>query len=914
MGNSRETLRVQILKLIDKYYEEAFPRKRFIPGKTPVPVSGRVFDAEEIKHLVDASLDCWLTTGRFAVEFEKRFAEWVGVKHCSLVNSGSSASLLALTALTSPKLGRERLKPGDEVITVAAGFPTTVNPIIQNRLVPVFADVKIPNYNIDTAQLKKALSPKTRAISIAHTLGNPFDASAVMGFARKHGLWVIEDCCDALGSLYKGKKTGTFGDISTFSFYPAHHMSCSKDTTIPFLNEKNEWRLENIEDVYCKYVKFPEKIKVISFDKKGRVGWTSPSGILRHKVGSKAMVRIVSEHGRYVDVTVDHSVFVLEFDTGCVVPKQASEIKKGDYIVAANNIPALSSLKHINLLEYFRNKNAYISNFPRAVLKQVQNADYRWQYKDRNTLPLKYMKDFCSQRGRLMVGIAQSHKIPASIKIDEGLCRLIGYFLAEGSYQNGIIFSFGAHENDLIEDVVKLSSSIFGITPRLRKNSAGKGINIEVESKNVEIVFKEAFGIRGGADKKRIPSFLYHCNAACIKAFVYAYTRGDGSIRLLKDNTTRIDVTSVSPQILNDFQYLLSRIGISASFYRRNRMGTRRFGKVSVYSRPNYSLCFSGYVYKGKTIARSNLKNRNDVSDQIPLLPIYRQYISLNKNQVTISRTRLLKHLKKGTPAYNLAKSNLAFLKVRETQRISYKPDEFVYDFSVPKKENFYGGFLGIFMHNTMGEGGAVLTGDTKLKTIIESFRDWGRDCWCPTGCDNTCGRRFEWKLGDLPKGYDHKYIYSHIGYNLKLTDMQAAVGCSQLDKLPAFIRKRRENFEYLYKGLKPLEKYLILPETTPHSKPSWFGFPITVKESSPIGRNELVQFLENRKIGTRLLFGGNLTRQPAYKDAKYRKVGSLKESDRVMNRTFWIGVYPGLTREMLDYVIGSMQKALLRN
>jgi CDP-4-dehydro-6-deoxyglucose reductase, E1 len=436
MVNSKTALRKQILKMADVYYKTAFPKKRFIPWKTPIHVSGRVFDAKEIRYLIDASLDCWLTSGRFAMEFEKRFAAWVGVKYCSLVNSGSSASLLALTALTSPKLGNERLKPGDEVITLACGFPTTVNPIIQNRLVPVFVDVKIPSYNIDTDELKNALSAKTRAIMIAHTLGNPFNADKVLAFAKKHDLWVIEDCCDALGSLYNGKKAGTFGDIATFSFYPAHHL--------------------------------------------------------------------------------------------------------------------------------------------------------------------------------------------------------------------------------------------------------------------------------------------------------------------------------------------------------------------------------------------------------------------------------------------------------------------------------------------TMGEGGAVLTDDTKLRILIESFRDWGRDCWCSTGHDNTCKRRFKWKLGDLPEGYDHKYIYSHIGYNLKLTDMQAAAGCAQLDKLPGFIKKRKENFDYLYRGLKSLKKFIILPKATPGSKPSWFGFPITVRESSPVNRNELIKFLEKRKIGTRLLFGGNLIRQPAYKGVKYRKIGNLKESDKVMNQTFWIGVYPGLTRGMLDYVVSTIKKVYL--
>jgi len=432
-NDKKEALRAQILKLIGEYYANAFPEKKFIPGQSTVHIAGRVFTDKEIKYLVSASLDFWLTTGRFADRFEKAFSEYIGVKHCSLTNSGSSANLLALTALTSPKLGNRRLKPGDEVITVACSFPTTINPIIQNSLVPVFLDIKIPGYNINTDYLEKALSPKTRAIIIAHTLGNPFDIDAVMDFAGKHRLWVIEDCADALGSLYRGKKTGTFGHLSTFSFYPAHHI--------------------------------------------------------------------------------------------------------------------------------------------------------------------------------------------------------------------------------------------------------------------------------------------------------------------------------------------------------------------------------------------------------------------------------------------------------------------------------------------TMGEGGAVLTNDAKLKTIIESYRDWGRDCYCATGCDNTCGKRFGWKLGDLPYGYDHKYIYSHIGYNLKLTDMQAAVGCAQLDKLPDFTRRRIRNFNYLYKGLKTLEEFLILPEAAPHSKPSWFGFPVTLRGSAPLGRNKLVEFLESRKIVTRFLFAGNLIRQPAYKGIKCRKVGLLKDSDRVMRQSFWVGTYPGLTIEMLDYVVSAFRE-----
>jgi len=431
MSNRQEILRSQISELVAEYHAEAFAPGDFVPGESPVPVAGRVFDESELQHLVNSSLDFWLTTGRFAEQFEKEFAKYFGVRKAILVNSGSSANLVALSALTSPRLGARRLKPGDEVITVAAGFPTTVNPTVQNRLIPVFVDVDIPSYNIDPALLEAALSDKTRAVMIAHTLGNPFDLEAVSKFCKEHNLWLVEDCCDAVGASFNGKKVGTWGDIATVSFYPAHHL--------------------------------------------------------------------------------------------------------------------------------------------------------------------------------------------------------------------------------------------------------------------------------------------------------------------------------------------------------------------------------------------------------------------------------------------------------------------------------------------TMGEGGAVLVTRPLLKVLAESFRDWGRDCYCDPGKDNTCGQRFDWQIGDLPAGYDHKYIYSHIGYNLKLTDMQAAIGVAQLKKLPQFIEARLRNHATLHSGLASLSDYLILPEPTRGANPSWFGFAITIRENAPFKRQELLRFLESRKIGTRLLFGGNLTRQPAYKDVEYRVSGSLTRTDTIMNSTFWIGVYPGLSEPMLDYVIRSI-------
>lgn len=431
----KDQIRQAISKLVDEYAAIEFASKAFIPGITVIPPSGKLIDAGEIKNMVEASLDAWLTTGRFNTLFEKKLAQFIGVEHLITVNSGSSANLVAFSALTSPKLGKRAIQKGDEVIGVAAGFPTTVNPIIQFGAVPVFVDVDAQTHNIDATKLESALSPKTKAVMLAHSLGNPFNLDAVVAFCKKHQLWLIEDCCDALGSTYQGKMVGTFGDIGTLSFYPAHHI--------------------------------------------------------------------------------------------------------------------------------------------------------------------------------------------------------------------------------------------------------------------------------------------------------------------------------------------------------------------------------------------------------------------------------------------------------------------------------------------TMGEGGAVFTNNLELKQIAESFRDWGRDCYCPPGKDNTCGKRFCWKLGALPEGYDHKYTYSHLGYNLKITDMQAACALAQLDKLEDFIKARKANFKFLKERLKTCEEFLHLPEATPNSDPSWFGFPITVKENSPVSRLDLLTYLDQQKIGTRLLFAGNLVRQPYMESAQYRISGDLTNTDRVMNHTFWIGVQPSLTQEMLEYVCSQIETYL---
>jgi CDP-6-deoxy-D-xylo-4-hexulose-3-dehydrase len=436
MENAKtQALREQIAKLVNEYATIAFAPQTFLPGLTVVPPSGKVVGVEELKNMVEASLDGWLTAGRFNAEFEKKLAAFIGIKHLITVNSGSSANLVAFNTLTSSKLGERAIKKGDEVIGVAAGFPTTVNPILQFGAVPVFVDVDLLTHNIDANKIEAAIGPKTKAIMLAHSLGNPFNLDVVTALCKKHNLWLVEDCCDALGTTYRGQMVGTFGDIATLSFYPAHHI--------------------------------------------------------------------------------------------------------------------------------------------------------------------------------------------------------------------------------------------------------------------------------------------------------------------------------------------------------------------------------------------------------------------------------------------------------------------------------------------TMGEGGAVFTKHDELKTIAESYRDWGRDCYCQPGKDNTCGKRFCHKLGDLPDGYDHKYTYSHLGYNLKITDMQAACGLAQLEKAPQFIQARKDNFAFLKARLKDCEEFISLPEPTEHSDPSWFGFPITLKENCPVSRLDLLTYLDQNNVGTRLLFAGNLTRQPYMMGASYRISGDLTNTDNVMHNTFWIGVQPALTQEMLEFAARKIEQFL---
>ena len=804
-------LRAQVLAVVQQYYQVKFAPRTFIPGQTYIPVSGKVFDDQELLKLVDSSLDFWLTTGRYAAEFEERFAKWMGVKHCLLVNSGSSANLLALTALTSSKLGDKQLKPGDEVITVAAGFPTTVNPIFQNQLVPVFLDVKLPSYDIDTEQLEAALSDRTRAIMIAHTLGNPFDLKAIMAFAQKHDLWVIEDNCDAVGSLYGGKKTGTFGHLATVSFYPAHHMTMGEGGAVL----TNDTRLKKI---------------VESFRDWGRDCFLAGTPI-NVAEGSKPIEevqvgdQVLTHQGRY-----------------CKVTEQLGRLYTGDlYTLKARMRPVLTTTsKHPFWIErdgerqWVEARNLQLGDL---LLEAIPNEDlvpdsFQWSYE--TAYENKYEQ----------------------LEPESDLMRLIGYWLVEGGltkshksksgYKYNKHFSyrvdFTFHQDELphIEDVTALMRRFFGVSGYLRQIGATQGVSLSFKSRKGYEFFSQFFG--QGSPNKKLPDWLVNWPLNLTKELVKGYWRGDGS-----ESFQGYSFHSTSLILVEQIRRILLKAEILCSAWQRD------------VSNHHVSVVNGKSIVATTTLHALNIYGVNAEKLAVLLGETYQSRSSQQYASISADHKYA---------CYPL-------IKIEQSQVESIP----VYNIEVEEDHSYHA--LGIAVHN----------------------------CWCPPGVDNTCGKRFNWQLGELPFGYDHKYTYSHVGYNLKMTDMQAAVGVAQLDKLNKFIQKRRDNFDFLYHQLQDVQDFLVLPQAAPNSEPSWFGFPILVKEDAPFTRNDLVKYLEEKQIGTRLLFGGNLLRQPLYKRLNYRAVGDLSNTDKIMEGVFWVGVFPGLTKEMLEYVAGTIQE-----
>lgn len=882
----------------------------FIPGKNNVLYSGPYWDNKEVGAAIKALLTGkWLSSGENIHKFESLFSKKINQKFGTMVNSGSSANLVMILALKRVFNWND----DDEIIVSPVGFPTTIAPIVQNNLKPVFIDIEFNSLNFNIDLIEEKINNRTRGIFVSPVLGNPPNFDKIIAICNKYNLQLILDSCDSLGTTWKGLDLSHYSIASSFSYYPAHHMSCSFDTRIPYLNEDQYFNFDTIENLYNKYNDNPSLIKIYSFDEDSNISWISPLKILRHELKNKLMYRITTKHGRSVDVTEDHSVFILDENLK-FKDTEAKNIKTGDYVVTAKEIEIKEKEISINALEYIKKSslNFNIENFPSSWLKNVEDRDMAFQYKDRNSIPSKFIAEYSDEDLKKMnFGISQSKtKLPVLFKINEDISRLLGYYLAEGSFgrNNCIDISLHKDEIEMFEDIESIFKNNFGLNS-YKINVGENGVVVKTDSSTLNWIFRNILDIYSGSHNKRIPLFLYQCSKNIIMAFIYGYTLGDGTERKLKNNHNSIDVTSVSKELLNDFQYLLSRVGISASFYRRNIGNSNKIilGK-KCSSSDNYTLKFSGYIYNhnSKTIIQVNKKQRGLVIDQIPINNSIRNLIRgsgvFSKNK-TISRKRLKKILKnKNINIPSFLDSNIAFLEVRNIEKINYS-NQYVYDFSVPKNENFYGGFLGLFMHNTTGEGGMVTSNNKNVIDIARSSSWWYRQCYCVGSANmlpnGTCNHRFDkWLSPIYNEVIDHKYIFDGLGYNLKPLDLQGAIGLKQLEKLDEIHKRRKNSKEIITNIFLRNIQGLRTPFVCEESDVSWFGTPF-ICESKEL-KQKLVSWLEKNLIQTRHYFAGNLLMHPGYSFLDdYKK---YPESNKVLDLVFFVGAAPHYDKNIFEY------------
>lgn len=685
----------KILSLVKKYIDSQ--QDIFVAGQTYVRTSGASWDAEDVSSLVELALDRWYVEGKYGYEFERFLAGLIRQRHVTLCNSGSSANLLAISALMSKQLKGRELKKGDEVITVAAGFPTTVNPIIQNGLIPVFVDTSLPTYNALPHAIEEAISDKTRAIFIAHTLGNPYKAQEVRDLADRNKLWVIADCCFVAGTKIKTNK----GDVPI------------------------------------------EKVKIGDMVLT-RKGYRKVVG--NEKTGVKEVITTLGLTG-----TPDHPVIT---KSGI---KRLDALSASDIIYTCNQ--KQSSITELGIQEYQALKKG-ISEFITGDALLREERPFTGKYT--STTVERYPKD------STFITLTEIHSIttiPILRQFQDKITQGFTSWTMEGSGLQKAILNWQEKRLNSGTKTLLTENFMSGLRKSLGKISQPIQQFVKFAEKSIKHIFRQ-------------------------------------------DQRTAQEPVKTKAEV--------------------------------------YNLCIEG---EHEYFANNILVHNCDALGA--------------------------EHLDKPLPWY------------ADISTFSFYPAH----------------------HISMGEGGAVSTDSPLLNKIIRAYRDWGRDCWCLPGKDNTCGKRFEWQLGDLPYGFDHKYIYSEIGYNLKATDLQAALGVTQIKKLSKFVQTRVENWTFYRESLDDMKEFFVLPEPTVRSTPSWFGFTMTVRDSAPFTRHDLVTYLEESKIGTRMLFAGNLLKQPAYADIKCRVSGSLKKTDIVMNSTFWMGVAPIITPPMREYVVEKMRE-----
>ena len=913
MESSKEKIIEQVGELVKQYF--SFPEKAFVPGESRVPLMAPTYSWEEVNEAMESLLTTWVTMGKKVQKFEQLFSEYIGMKHGMMVNSGSSANLVALSILRNPLL-KNPIQAGEEIIAPACTWSTTIYPIINVNALPVIVDVNLGTYDIIPEEIEKAITPKTRAIMPVHLLGGPCEMKHIQEIADKHSLYVLEDSCESHGAEYHGKKVGSFGDISTFSFFFSHHISCAPQTPILYVNENNECRIDNVEKIYEMYKDSTENIKVISFGNDNKLRYVPPSNIVRHKRYGKRMIKITTRLGRSVDVTEDHSVFVWDKKKMRIRPIKSSELSCDDFIVAPKSFPSYKTVKELDFLSFCMNNNRsrfFVSGFNKSNLKNIRRSDRiveekrRDNYRRRGTFPLVHMSDFS---GNLNIGIKKQKRnsyMPSSIKVSPRLARFIGFFIAEGSYRShGITFSFNTNEKEYINDVMSTARRLFNTSPYLIRNEKTNSANVVIQSPTLKIFMKEFLEIPSGARNKRIPPKALLFDKKSQRALLYGISRGDGT---RYKNTSQIAVCS--KELINDISYLSIFCGMVGSTFRKTKEGVVLFGETESYSSGTTAFQFSarrdvdkdGNIVvmrkrkeKGLPMAADSIPYTESLHDALRKCGKYK-----NKKMRYISLKSLLSFpsvLDKFPSIRMLLEGDLCLLQVRSIEEISPQYED-VYDFSVPECENFVGGFQPLCLHNSTVEGGMLLTNNEEMMEIARPLRAHG---WIR---EMNSREQIIQQYPDM----DSRFLFYNIGFNLRPTDIQGAFGIQQMKKLDSFIEKRRENFRFWNKELARFADHLILHEELPGTRNTSFAYPIVVRESAPFTKQEMVDFLESRKIETRPIEGANVTRHPSMKHFPYRQSGPLNNANTIMDRGFFFGNHHKIGKDEREYVVSCIEE-----
>jgi len=826
-----------------------------------IKLIGDTIDQDDINHLIGwLRTNPKLTKGHRTVEFEKEWSKWLGTKHSLFVNSGSSANLLMIYALMIS--GKMRNK---KIVVPALSWATDLAPIIQLGLEPILADCNLDNLAVDVNELEKIFSKeKPAALLLVSVLGFPPHMKEIVDLCKEHGVALIEDNCESLGTEYNSQKLGTFGEMSSFSLYFGHHMSCFPETPIPYLDEKGIFSIDRIDLIYSKYKSNPEKIKILCFDKKTKkIIYKNPDSIIKHKLKGKNILNLKLKNGSSVGITEDHSVFKMEKEI--IFSIKGKNIKLNDNIIIPKILPEPKEINNINILKYIKHKDdIFIYNFDRENLKNIKChwksalSKSKSNYSSRKTIPLKYVTKFKENN---KIGYKRQQKknyIPINIKVDISFSRLIGFFIAEGSYKNkGLVFSFHIDEKEYVDIVCSDIRKVFGINSIIREKKSDKSAIIEINSKILKFFFKEILEIKPGAKNKRVPKIIFHSNKECKIAYLYGHFRGDGTY-----DSERIKLSSTSLELINDVSYLCRMLQISGSILRNNRPQIKHIKGKKTYSNGTY--CFSLYN------------------------------IDFNKNGtlkiIDKNRSTAYKKLE------NDKNHDLSEIKVREILNIT-KNIEYVYDFSVSGDENFIGGVQPICLHNSTIEGGMISTDDDELYDILKMARShgWDRDL----NMEKQNILREKWEIDD----FSALYTFYIPGFNLRSTDLQAVIGLQQLKKLNNIIKKRNENYNRYLKNLKGKTWIPNINEYVTEGL-SYFRKHYVSNFCMPIiddNKEKIIKNLKENNIETRPLICGSMGTQPFY----IEKYGRLEQPNvRLINeKGLYVPNHPDLTGEDIDFV-----------